>query len=296
MPVNAAPTPNTFLWTLRAATVATAVLVGLAISAAGDGRAAGAAVPAAVMWWVVVAALVVSLVVPGALGLTAVRMCGPLGVVAAGAALVAGTDGAVGAVALAAALLTAAVAFAAETGEAMVQGAAYGEERRLPLHMPAAFVLPVALSWLVWCALVVAAALLLGAHAWVAGGVDAALAVASGYALFQRLQRFSRRWLVVVPAGLVVHDHVVLAETMMVPTANVRRCCLAMADTKAADLTGPAGGHALEVTVGEMVTPLFAATRAEPKRRAIHAAAFLIAPSRPGRALHALSDAGLPVT
>jgi hypothetical protein len=293
--VNAAPTPNTFLWALRAATVATAVLVGLAISAAGDGRASGAALPGAVIWWVVVAALVVSLVVPGALGLTAVRMLGPLGVIAAAAALVAGADVAIGAAALTAALLTAAVAFAAETGEAMVQGAAYGDERRLPLRMPAAFLLPVALSWLVWCAVVVAAALLLGAHAWVPGGFGAVLAVAAGYALFQRLQRFSRRWLVVVPAGAVLHDHVVLGETLMLPTANVRSCGLALADTKAADLTGPAGGHALEIAVGEMVTPVFAATRTEPKGRAIHAAAFLVAPSRPGRALRALAHVKLPV-
>ena len=294
--MNAALSPRTFLWTLRLTTIATAALVGLAMASAADGRAKGAGVPATVAWWLVVAALVVALVVPGALGLTLVRMLGPLGAVAGGGTLACGADAAVAVPALALGLITSVVAFSAEAGEAMVQGAAYGDEQRFPLRIPAAFLLPVAVSWLVWAGAFVAGLLLLGARAWVPGTVLMAVAVGGGWLLLGRLHRFARRWLVVVPAGVVLHDHVVLAETLMVPRANVRRCGLALADTQAADLTGPASGHAIEVTVGEMVTPLFAVTRAAPKGRAIHAAAILIAPSRPGRALQALAAAKLPVS
>ena len=95
-----------------------------------------------------------------------------------------------------------------------------------------------------------AGVVLLGPQAWVPGAVLVAVAVAGSWPLLGRLHRFARRWLVVVPAGVVLHDHVVLAETLMVPRANVRRCGLALADTQAADLTGPTGGHAIEVTVG----------------------------------------------
>ena len=175
-------------------------------------------------------------------------------------------------------------------------GLAYGDEQRFPMRLPAAFVLPITISWLVWAAALVTGVLLLGAQVWVVGGVLTVLAVGAGWPLLGRLHRFARRWLVVVPAGVVVHDHVVLAETLMVPRANVRSCGLALADTQAADLTGTAGGHAIEVTVGEMAHVLFAVSRAQPKGRAIHAAAFLLAPSRPGRALHALAAAKLPVT
>jgi hypothetical protein len=112
---------------------------------------------------------------------------------------------------------------------------------------------------------------------WVVGTVLTALAVGAGWPLLGRLHRFARRWLVVVPAGVVVHDHVVLAETLMVPKANVRNCGLALADTQAADLTGPAGGHAIEITVGEMAHVLFAVSRAQAGPR-VHAAAFLVAP------------------
>jgi hypothetical protein len=108
--------------------------------------------------------------------------------------------------------------------------------------------------------------------------------------VYQRLHHFSCRWLVSVPAGVVVHDPVVLGETLMVLRANVQHAHLALANTEAADLTGPAAGHALEITVREMMQITFSATAKNPKGSAIHAQAFLIAPSRPGRALQALAS------
>lgn len=250
--------------------------------------------PAQLVWWAAVAAMVVALVVPGALGLTIVRTAAPLGVVGAVGGLVADANGALAVAALAIALLATAVVMAAEFGEAMVQGAAYGDERRFPLRTPAAYYLPVVASWVLWCGLLVGAVVLLGLRLWVPGAVGALATAALGWFLGRRLHRFSRRWLVIVPAGVVVHDHVVLAETLMVPTGNLRRCGLAYADTEALDLSGPAGGHLLEITVVEMEKPILAPTRAEPKGKAFHAAAFLIAPSRPGRVLSALGSAGAP--
>jgi hypothetical protein len=86
-----------------------------------------------------------------------------------------------------------------------------------------------------------------------------------------------------------------MGETLMVPKANLEVARLALADTQAADLTGPAAGVALDIAVREMVLAVFAPTRTQPKGRAIHVQSFLVAPSRPGRALQALSAAGLPV-
>ncbi len=98
-----------------------------------------------------------------------------------------------------------------------------------------------------------------------------------------------------VPAGVVVHDPVVLAETLTLRTAQVRSIHLAPADTGAADLTGPASGFVIEVTTTESVTALLAFTPSEPNGKAIHLRAFLVAPSRPGEALRAARDRGLPV-
>ena len=295
MPIGKSFDPRTALWALRAGVAGTAALVGPALVAAGDGRTDRAAWPAVALWWAMVAVQVVAVMVPGAMGLTALRMLAPAGVVAAAGALVGGASTGAGVAALAVAMVTTAIAFSAEAGEALVQGAAYGHERRLPLRMPVAHLPAAVVAWIMWCAALVWAVLLLGARMWVLGAITAAAAVGLTWLFARRLHRFSRRWLVLVPAGVVLHDHVVLGETLMVPKANVHRVALAYADTQALDLSGPAAGHALQVTVSEMVTILLAATRGEPKGKAVHAGAFLIAPSRPGRALNALGAAGLPV-
>ena len=292
--MNRTMSPGAMLWALRVAVAGAGVLVGLALSSAGNGRLAAATVPSVTVWWALIGAALVAVVVPGALGLTIVRLSAPIAPIAAAGALLGGANTALGVGALALGLVFAVVAFSAEAGEAMVQGAAYGHEQRFLLRLPAAMTLPVVLSWVMWAGAAAAAVALLGGRVWLPGGVLAAVGLGGAWLLGRRVHRFSRRWLVVVPAGVVLHDHVVLGETLMVPSANVRRCGLAYADTEALDLTGPAAGHALEVAVGEMVTPLLAATRAEPKGRAIHAASFLVAPSRPGRALAALAAAGLP--
>jgi hypothetical protein len=105
----------------------------------------------------------------------------------------------------------------------------------------------------------------------------------------------SLRWFVLVPAGVVVHDPVVLADTFPLRTAQVASIGLAPADTQAADLTGPASGYAIEVATTESVTAVFAFTPSEPNGRAIHLRSFLIAPSRPGRVLRSARARGLPI-
>jgi hypothetical protein len=136
---------------------------------------------------------------------------------------------------------------------------------------------------------------MLGGGSWVAGIVVAALAIGLTWLLGTRFHRMSCRWLVLVPAGVVVHDAVVLGETLMVQRTNVAVGRLALADTEAADLTGPAAGHAIDLATRDMVLVVFPSSREHPKGRAIHVQSFLVAPSRPGRALQAMAAAGLPV-
>jgi hypothetical protein len=107
--------------------------------------------------------------------------------------------------------------------------------------------------------------------------------------------RLARRWLVVVPSGIVIHDHVALAETLMVTIPNVAGAGLALVGSEAADLTGPAAGHAIEIQLRESATVLLPVTRDHPAGRAIHARSVLIAPSRPGRALRAMAERRVPV-
>ncbi len=272
--------PRTFLALVRVLWVGLAVTMGLALRDAGTFTS--------VVWWVVVGAAVVALVVPAPAGLTGLRMVTPLAVVAAVLSLGMHAPTGWATAALACSMLATAVVFSGETGEAMVQGAAYGEERRFPLRVPAPLLMPMAVSWLVWAAAVVGAVLLLRHREWAAGGLVAALAVTLTWLLARRFHRFARRWLVVVPAGVVVHDHVVLGETLMVQRHNLAEAQLALVGTEAADLTGPAAGNAVEITVHEMVLAVFPSDEEHPTGKAIHMQSFLVSPTRPGRAIHAV--------
>jgi hypothetical protein len=129
--------------------------------------------------------------------------------------------------------------------------------------------------------------LLLAAGRWVIGGVVAIVAALLTWLLLPRFNTLSRRWLVLVPAGVVVHDQVVLAETLMIARTDVVGIDLALAGTEAADFTGPATGHAVEIGMRSMATALLAPTKTTPRGTALHVRSFIIAPTRPGAVLRA---------
>jgi hypothetical protein len=282
-------------WALRVAWLLTAVLGAPAVTSAVDGRSdavrAVAQIGAGVLWVLGVAAMAIAAVV----SLTATRVIVPLAPVAGAAALTAGADGldVVGLVAPGA--VATVLAFAAETGRAFVQASAYGDEDRHLLRPPFAYAMASVVTWCVWSAALLSAPLLLAARAWVAGALAAAIAIACTAVLPRRWHRLARRWLVLVPAGIVLHDHVVLAETLMLRRSEVARIRLAPADTQALDLTGPATGHAIEVSTTEPVTALVGPTPQDRRGRAVHLTAFLASPTRPGRFLRAAADRRLPV-
>lgn len=281
---------NSALWATRVSWVVATVLVTLAINSAARGRISLAETVASTSWWIVAGAVMVALVVCGPIGLTVARMFVPCAIPTTVVALALGASAPTGVAALAVATLVTLCAFMAETGEACVQVSAYGDERRLPLRVPAAMQIPIALTWLFWVGTTLTGVLMLAAERLVIGIVLVVVAGLLTWLIFQRLHRFSCRWLVSVPAGVVIHDPVVLGETLMVLRPNVLHARLALAGTEAADLSGPAAGHALEITMREMVQVVLAATTSKPKGTAIHAQAVLVAPSRPGRALLALAD------
>jgi hypothetical protein len=135
---------------------------------------------------------------------------------------------------------------------------------------------------------------LLAAHEWLAGGVLSALGAAIAVPLARRFHRLSRRWLVVVPAGVVVHDHVVLAETALFPRADVAGLGLAPAGTAATDLTGRALGLAVQI---DLATPAAVAVNGAGRGRPTTAtvSAVLVTPTRPGQVLDECRRRGLPV-
>lgn len=282
-------------WVLRLVWVATAVAGAEAVAAAVDDRSE--AVRTVATWgaaagWV---AGVVAMAIPAVVSLTATRVIVPVAIVAAVAAILGGAPAFPTALFVALSVAATLVAQTAEVGRSFVQASAYGDESRFALRPPVGFAIAAVTAWCVWAVALVVGPLLLAVRSWVAGVALTAVAIVGAWPLFRRWHLLSRRWLVLVPAGLVVHDPVVLGETVMLRRDHVAHIGLAPAGTDALDLTGPAAGHALEVRTRHTETVLLAPDRDHPTGRAFHVHAFLVAPSRPGRALADAATRSLPV-
>jgi hypothetical protein len=281
---------NVVVWAARAVWLAIALLGGEAFGDALTERSRPVQLTATVLLWVLWGAVALALLVSSTVSLTVVRTIVPGALVVAILATVTGADSVDAVVAIGLVVVMVALVGSGELGETFAQASAYGDERRFVLRPPVPFLVPAVVSWLVLCACAIAGPLSLASGAWGIGVPVTAAAVVLSWFLGRRFHRLSRRWLVLVPAGLVVHDHVVLAETAMFRRAGIESVGLALVDTQAADLTGPAAGHAVEIRLREPDTVVLAPTRAKPGGTALHVRAVLVAPTRPGRALTAAAQ------
>ena len=282
-------------WAARAAWLLVAVIGGSAIESAVDDRSDAVRWTAAIGGWGVFATVALALMIPSVLSLTIVRLGTPLTIGATGAAAIAGSPGVDVALLAVPAVVAVAATFTAEVGRWMVQASAYGDEDRLPLRSPVPAGTAAVVSWLLWATAFIAGPLLLAATNWASGVPVTLIAIAGAIFIGPRWHKMSRRWLVLVPAGIVVHDPVVLADTLMVRTDQLLGIGLARTDTAAADLTGPASGYAIQIDTRETVSTVFAFTPQEPNGKAIHMSGFLVAPSRPGEALRLAKRRRLPI-
>jgi hypothetical protein len=284
-------------WGARLAWLAVAVVGGRAIGDATATRSDPVQIVATVGAWCGWAAGAIALAVPAVATLTAVRVIVPGAIAVTVACLAFGADPGAGLALGVPGLIAAVLAGAAETGSAFVQASAYGDERRLLLRPPLGYLAASVVSWMVWVTALLAAPLAWAARSWLLAGAATVVAVAASWLLPHRWHQLSRRWLVTVPAGLVVHDPVVLAETLMLPrrqVSSVRLADLGPGTTDATDLTGPTPGLAVEVRLQNTATARLAPRPGEPQGRAIPLPALLVSPSRPGAALAEARRRGYP--
>ena len=228
--------------------------------------------------------------------LTALRISAPAALAAANWAALAGDPGITDAVAVAAAAVAVVAAFSPLTGEVFINASSYGDEVRLPLRVPTALVLgPVPLAWLGTVVVPVAGALLLAAKQWIAGAVVLAVGLPLAAVAVRALHGLARRWVVFVPAGLVLHDRHALVEPVLFPRRSIRRLGPAPADPapETVDLTQRALGLALELELSEAVA--VAPRRADRSVEVASIDRLLFTPSRPGAVLGEATARRLPV-
>ncbi len=287
-------TPPTQLfgrWATAAIWLTLPFTAGTAFGDALDPRSRGVQVVATVALWVLWLAGLVAALVPSTVSLTVARTLAPASLAAAAWAAVVVPDGADApeAVALGATALVAVVALSAPVGDRFVNGSSYGDERRMPLRPPGALLLgPIEVTWLVVVAGATAGPLLLATRQWVLGAVALVVGWALALGGVRLLHRLSQRWLVFVPAGVVVVDRLALTDALLVVRQRVDSLGPAPADTTATDLTVGALGLALELRLTEPETIIPAPRRTGADRGAaqpVEVRAVLVAPSRPGWAL-----------
>ncbi len=178
-------------------------------------------------------------------------------------------------------------------GEHFIQSSAYGHEQRFPLRPPGALLLgPLEVLWAITIGPLIAGPLLIAGDRIAAGGLVVIVGIAVVWVLGPRFHELGRRWLVFVPAGLVVHDHVPLAETVMVAAGEVEVVNLAPADTTAIDLTANALGPAVEIGIRQPTAVARRGTTRRASSTTTTADRLLVSPSRPGRVIAAARQRG----
>ena len=280
---------------LRAAWVLLPLALGPAVAEALHDLSPGPRSTASIALWLLWAVGLTVTLVPLPATLTALRLGVPALAAVALWSAPAGTDAFRTTAGLAATTLVVAAAFSASTSDRFVDGASYGDERRFLLRTPGPVVLmlgPMA-TLAALAGLAIGPVLLLDAR-WVAGGLAAALGVPTTALAVRSLHRLSRRWIVLVPAGLVLHDHLALAEPTLLQRAGLARIGPAAVDTDAADFTQQARGLALEVRCREPHDVLPAGRGRTTEVAAIEA--FLCSPNRPDVVLDEAGRRRLPVS
>jgi hypothetical protein len=126
--------------------------------------------------------------------------------------------------------------------------------------------------------------LLLAERRWAGGIVVAVICVPVVALLGRAMHTLSRRWIVFVPAGLVLHDPLSLEDPVLFTRAVIERLAPAPAEADSLDLTQRATGLALELVLTEKV-PMVRTQPGRQKGDAGASARLLFAPSRPGAVL-----------
>lgn len=274
---------------VRAAWLGLAVLAGPALGRALEDASAPVVVVAGALAALGWGAGVVAVLVPRSLGLTALRVLAPLALAGAVACTVrSAPDVAIAEVAglFGGAAVAGLVLLVAGVPDAFVDGSSYGPERRFALRTPVGLLAgPAELAWLVVVAPLVAGPLLVAAGAWQWGLALVVLGALPARIGLRSLHQLARRWVVFVPAGVVLHDPLTLSDPVLFPKRLVRNLAPAEIGDSAAvlDLSRGAPGLllALQLTEPTTVGLLAGRTAAEPRSTA----RLLFTPARPGAVL-----------
>ena len=172
--------------------------------------------------------------------------------------------------------------FTADYGSAHVQAGAYGNERRFLLRIPAPVVLPTLITWALFATVLEVLENAVQSENYVLSIPLLLALIAMSWKFAPQMHRLSKRWLVRVPAGWVVHDDLLLAENLLVRSHNLVAINFALADSEALDLSGMTRGVPIQISLREMTDVRLSQLGARLLKTmdVLHVQAFLVATTR----------------
>ena len=263
--------------------------IGAGVGGLLDDRSAAVQMTGTTLAWAVWGAVVIASFISHPITLTVLRIGTPV-VASFMIFVVANQDTSVrqitsAAVSIAVLLLS----FSAEIGSIYVQASAYGDEKRFALRPPVVLIAPILLSTLVADLSIISLPLLVAAKDWPVAIVSLVGLYISARYFLPRIHSLSRRWLVFVPAGVVIHDEIVLSINLMIGKQDLSQIQLARDNSAAADLSALTWGVPLEFSFNKPLDVSLTSIGAKHLNTvsAIHAQSVLVATSRPGAVLSA---------
>lgn len=217
--LDAREIPQAPLWVLRAIVLTLPLTIGPAIQATVQKDPTGN-VPEALAWisW---GLLLLAMLVPRTIGLTAVRLLCPAAIF--GSAIAAfHTSWQRGLLGIVAAVALCCIAFSSHVARSLVNGAAYEGESRFPLRIPPPVLflaLPIAV--LVFFSGIATGPLLLGNSHTIAGPFAVLIGFPIAAFAARSVHSLSKRWAVIVPAGVTLVDRVSLAEATLLHSGTI---------------------------------------------------------------------------
>tara|TARA_S200000501_G_scaffold375226_1_gene426710 strand:- start:10726 stop:11607 length:882 start_codon:yes stop_codon:yes gene_type:complete len=244
---------------------------------------------ASVCFWVGWGLVLGSCIIRRPWGLTVMRVLTPATLPALLAAhLYSNISTAILALALTHATVASFLALLPETGNVMVDGLSYGDEKRFLLRVPSAIVIgPLILLWAVVVFGLIAGPIAVASDNWILGMVFIGIGWPISAFGFRAIHQLARRWIVFVPNGFVIHDYLATREPFLLRRQDIISLGPAPADTETdseevIDVTQFALGPVLQVALHGEVEVV-------PRSRGVSevklAKRILFSPTRPGAVL-----------
>jgi hypothetical protein len=276
------------IWTARVAWIVLPFTTGAALGDVIEPWARAPETVAAVLLWAAWFAGLVALLTTRPWGFTTLRVVAPstltISVISAWSA-----PGSTAALAIAFAAIAVATTLSSPVAHACAASTAYGPERRYPLRVPISLLAgPLPVSVAIIAAGIASGPLLLANRDYITGAITLVLGLPIVAALIRSLTALDHRWIVLVPAGLVVVDPLTFPDPVLLPREHI--AALARAPRGA----GGGGRDSTEILVGG-AGPLLLTCREQGTflrrsgrgRASVEADRLRLTPLRPGLVLDA---------